>query len=263
MNVHVSDRAPRETKRERLTFANAYKADRHYSIQLRKISRHIEDIVRVFHPFGMEDIMGVTKALNDYSVAIRPWARATARRMLVDVMRRNEHAWRSLSNQMGFELKRQLDDSDWGRMLQSEMARQVDLITSLPTDAATRIHKLAIGELYEVDRGAGIMKEIMRSGAVSKSRAELIARTEVGRASSEMVKARAAEFESDGYIWRNANDRDVRPLHRTHSRGGIADKFYRWDDPPVSGENGERSLPGGIYNCRCYAEPVIPSEFLG
>lgn len=254
MNLHTIDR--RETKRERRTFAHAYQAERFYTARLRKVADLIGELVKAFHPFDPPSRTRLDEALRNYKRTLTPWAEAVARAMLADVSRRNHRAWRDLSEQMGFELRRERETSAWGVAMRAELARQVELITSLPTDAAHRVHELSIGQLYGGDRGEELVRQILRTGEVTRSRAELIARTEVGRASSTMLKVRAEEFGSTGYIWRTAHDRDVRPLHKR-----LEGTLHAWDDPPVSGENGERSLPGGIYNCRCYAEPVIPEEF--
>ena len=256
MGLHTSFDRRRETKRERRTFAHAYQAERFYTARLRRVADLIGELIRAFHPFDTESRVRLDEALRSYKRTLTPWAEAVARAMLADVSRRNTRAWRDLSEQMGFELKREAQTSAWGSMMRTELARQVDLITSLPNDAAVRVQKLAVGQIYGGDRGEDLVKQIFRTGEVTRARADLIARTEVGRASSTMLKARAVEFGSEGYIWRTAHDRDVRPLHRK-----LEGTFHEWDDPPVSGENGERSLPGGIYNCRCYAEPVIPTEF--
>lgn len=256
MTLHTSFDRRRETKRERRTFAHAYQAERFYTARLRRVADLIGELVKAFHPFDTESRVRLDEALRAYKKTLTPWAHAVAKVMLTDVSRRNTRAWRDLSEQMGFELKRETETSAWGTMMRAELERQVDLITSLPTDAAQRVQAISVGQIYSGDRAAELAKQIMRTGEVTRARADLIARTEVGRASSTMLKARAVEFGSDGYIWRTAHDRDVRPLHKT-----LEGTFHAWDDPPVSGENGERSLPGGIYNCRCYAEPVIPEEF--
>jgi SPP1 gp7 family putative phage head morphogenesis protein len=107
---------------------------------------------------------------------------------------------------------------------------------------------------------------------VTRSRAELIARTETGRAASALTQARAEYIGSPGYLWRNANDYKVRPeigiKHfaklNTLAKGShrkLEGTFHRWDDPPIAGVNGERAHPGSIYNCRCWAEPVLPQRY--
>lgn len=51
------------------------------------------------------------------------------------------------------------------------------------------------------------------------------------------------------YIWRSQDDTKVRDSHADYD-----DQVFRWDEPPAGGH------PGQAHNCRCYAEPVAPSE---
>lgn len=257
----TADSARPETKAERATFAKVRRAEVEYATQLRKIARHVGDIIRGYPLGDPAGAAKLQKALEAYSILIRPWARTTAQAMLANVSRRDEQVWAEISKTMGLALRREIRSAPTGQMLRTMLEEQVVLITSLPIEAGERVHQLTLKGLESASRGAEVFKEIMRSGEVTASRATLIARTEIGRVASGLTMARAVHIGSEGYIWRNVGDADVRPLHRSHNRGGIADQFYRWNDPPVSGEKGERSLPGAIYNCRCYPEVVIPDDF--
>ncbi|MFX5937705.1 phage head morphogenesis protein, partial [Acinetobacter baumannii] len=77
------------------------------------------------------------------------------------------------------------------RVLQELLAEQVDLITSIPREAGQRVHELTLKGLEDSTRASEIAKEIMRSGEVAKSRAMLIARTEVSRTATSLTQARA------------------------------------------------------------------------
>lgn len=101
-----------------------------------------------------------------------------------------------------------------GETMRALMAEQVGLIRSIPLEAAERVHRLTIEALEDGTRAAAISKEIQRSGEVAKSRADLIARTEVSRAATSLTEARALAVGSTHYIWRTSGDSDVRPGHR-------------------------------------------------
>jgi SPP1 gp7 family putative phage head morphogenesis protein len=152
---------------------------------------------------------------------------------------------------MSRALKDEIRTAPTGEALRRLLDEQVHLITSLPLDAAERVHEIATKQLYSGDRADVLAKQILRSGDVSKSRANLIARTEVARAASGLVQARATHVGSEGYVWRTANDRDVRKSHK-----GMSGKFVRWDSPPVLDKM--RGHAGQFPNCRCYPEPVVP-----
>lgn len=233
-------------------FNRARRAEQAYARALRKIAAQIDAIVR---GVGPQDTTALQAALRRYGEVLRPWASRAALVMLEDVSRRDEQVWYDRARDMGRDLRAEIKDASIGGVLRQLMDQQVHLITSLPKDAAQRVHELSVGALYQGDRPREIVAEIMKTGQVTRSRANLIARTETGRASTALTEARALHVGSEGYIWRTAKDADVRRLHKK-----LEGKFFRWDDPPVTGENGERSHPGSIYNCRCWPEVVVPDE---
>lgn len=154
---------------------------------------------------------------------------------------------------MSEALRREVRQAPTGELMRALLAEQVGLITSIPREAASRVQELAIRAVEAGERPGSIVEEILRTGEVAESRAKLIARTEVARASSKLTESRARYIGSEGYIWRTAGDRDVRPLHRA-----LNGRYFDWDSPPVAGSSGERAHAGQIYNCRCVPEPVVP-----
>ncbi len=240
---------------ERKQFNRVRRAERQYARRLRKVSRRIEEILKKFPSIDPLSLPQIEEALKAYSQLLDPWAKSVAASMIADVQYRDEKIWAELGRSMARNLREEIRKAPTGTILRDFMNEQVTLIKSLPLDAAKRVHKLVMEGQLEAKRASEIAKEIRKSGQVSKSRANLIARTEVARVASGLVMARATYVGSDGYIWRTVGDSDVRPRHRK-----LNGKFFSWDDPPVSGESGERAHAGMIYNCRCYPEPVLPDE---
>lgn len=248
-----------DAERSRAKFANARKAETWYARALRRIAAAIDMIVKGFDiETDPEAVSRIEDALNRYAQILGPWAESVARRMIADVSARDERAWAQLGREIGVGVRHEIQGAPIGTVFRTAMAEQVRLITSIPYEASLRVHEIATGSLYSGDRAAGMVAEIMRSGEVARSRATTIALTETSRAASEITSARAQYVGSPGYIWRTSRDRRVRPLHRK-----LEGTFHRWDEPPVTGENGERSLPGGIYRCRCYSEVLLPESFRG
>jgi SPP1 gp7 family putative phage head morphogenesis protein len=250
----------RDTQKSRRTFAYVRKAEFNFATRLRALARQIGEIVNGFDEDDPNFSAQVTKTLNSYAGIITPWARVTARRVILEIARRDESVWRSITEQMGRSLNREIQTAPTGAVLQGFLNEQVTLITSLPREAASRVHELTLKGITEGRRAAEISKEIMRTGEVTKARANLIARTEVGRTASGLVMARAMHIGSEGYIWRSAEDSDVRNTdgNPVGSHRLLNGKFIRWDEPPVASTNGVRAHAGMIYNCRCYPEVVIP-----
>lgn len=245
----------RETKKERAEFAASRRTEKQFGVQLRKIAQKIGHLVEQFDPEVQSEMTELEHMLLQYAELIKPWARAVSRRMLVDVSRKDEREWKKVTERMSEGVKSEISrTSPVGRLLRALQSEQVDLITSLPLEAAKRVHELTIKNLESSGRAKGIAEEIMRTGEVTKSRATLIARTEVARSSSLLVEARAKTIGSEGYVWRTSHDQDVRKSHKE-----MEGKFVRWDTPPTLSD-GTTTHAGQIYNCRCYPEPVIPDD---
>jgi SPP1 gp7 family putative phage head morphogenesis protein len=244
----------REAAKERAAFSRVRRAERQYATQLRKVARHVGDIIRNHQPDTADGMAEIRAILSKYSEAIAPWAKTAAARMITDVGRRDEKAWEENSKAMGRSLREEIASAPTGQYLRDKLAENVKLIRSLPTEAAERVHNLTLEALFDASRSSEIAKEIARSGEVTVSRANLIARTEVAGTASGLVEARALHVGSEGYIWRTAGDSDVRTSHRA-----MNGKFVRWDSPPTL--DGMTGHAGRFPNCRCYPEPVIPDDF--
>jgi SPP1 gp7 family putative phage head morphogenesis protein len=252
--VATRDRAP---TLNRQAYRNARAAETGYAAKLRSLADHIADIVR--HYFGSSDV-AISEALNSfyvrdalqrYAQAIGPWAEAVSTAMLVDVERRDRGIWRQVGESMNRHLAQEIDSAPIGDRFRELMAQQVGLITSIPLDAAEDVHKMAIESVETGERPKDIATHIH---GVTVSRANTIARTEVGRASTTFLQARAEFVGSEKYVWRTMGDGAVRHDHRI-----LNGKTFDWGAPPVADQRtGARAHPGCIYNCRCFADPIIP-----
>lgn len=193
--------------------------------------------------------------LDQYAQAIAPWATSVAKYMLADVDRRNERAWKQAGKEIGRELKNEILYAPTGQAFTMLLNEQVTLIKSLPVEAGERVHSLTVEALTTGRRASDIAREIMNTENVTKSRATLIARTEVARASSVLTESRAIYVGSEGYIWRTAGDGDVRDSHAE-----MEGKYVRWNKPPKTDKGLAPYHAGCGPNCRCYPEPVLPDD---
>jgi SPP1 gp7 family putative phage head morphogenesis protein len=227
------------------------KAEMQYGRQLGYVARQVGDIVRRMAPDGVvADLVALIGMLNRYSAILQPWAESVASRMIADVSKRDAAAWVKRGRLIGRALKQEIDRAPTGAAMQKALAQQVRLITSLPQDAAQRVHKLTIEGMTGGRRASEIAAEIMKSGEVTKSRALLIAQTEVARTATALTQARAEYVGSQGYIWRTSKDAAVRFSHRR-----MEGKFVRWDQPPTL--DGMVGHAGQFPRCRCFVEPVL------
>jgi SPP1 gp7 family putative phage head morphogenesis protein len=129
-------------------------------------------------------------------------------------------------------------------------------------------HELEVlKQLLKTSRGRTVKQladRIEERFAVTRSKAELLARDQTLTLNAQVNQHRQKAAGIEEYIWTTAGDErvrgnpsgrypDARPSH-WHLDG----KRFRYDDPPVSGVNGERQNPGEPINCRCQAYPVLP-----
>lgn len=230
------------------------RAERVYQKALTQVARQVGAIINGFDPGDPSADPMISNILRRYADALNDWAVSTAGRMLTDVDQQERKTWATRTEEMGRALRDEIRKAPTGEALRGLMAEQVALIKSIPLEAARRVHELTLRGIEDGTRASEISREILRSGDVAESRARLIARTEVARTAANLTEARAAAVGSVEYIWRTSGDSDVRQDHKD-----LNGKVFRWDDPPVADQHsGARAHPGTIYNCRCYAEPIIP-----
>jgi SPP1 gp7 family putative phage head morphogenesis protein len=240
-------------------FRKARLAERAYQRALTAVARQVGTLVAGFAPEGrVDNLPALQLALEDYSRLLKPWATTVSKRMHAEVNVRDLKAWEQLAQEMGLSLRQQLLRTETGDYMREALTLQVALITDLPLQVASRIHELTMRSLTTAGRGEDVEELIARSMAVSVSKARLIARTETARTASLLTEARATSIGCEQYIWRTAEDSDVRALHKK-----LNGQVYRYDDPPVAMENGERANPGQTPNCRCFGEPILPASLLG
>lgn len=230
-----------------------------YARNLRQVAQQVGSIVDGLFGGGARllsepsALAAVKDALDKYARLLRPWAEATAGRLVADLDRQDRAAWRRNTKGMAAALRDELLNAPTGQTLRELQAEQVKLITSLPTEAAERVQRLALAGVENSSRAGTIYKELMDTGEVTKSRANTIARTETSRVASNLVESRAKHVGSEGYIWRTSKDTDVRDSHKK-----MEGKFVPWDKPPTL--DGLTGHAGCLPNCRCFPEPVLPED---
>ncbi|EFE7590247.1 TPA: phage minor head protein [Klebsiella aerogenes] len=231
-------------------------AEIRYRTSLRRIARAVGDIVNGRYDGSNDSITEIIEALERYSEIITPWATKVAENFTADIVRKNDEQWRKHSKTISRELRNLVNSAPLGQVMKSIVAEQVKYIKSLPLEAADRVYDIQNRAIEAVVTGGiaeHFAKEIAASGDIAKSRADLIARTELGRATGALDQARALAIGSNGYIWRTAEDGDVRHSHRE-----MEGKFVEWGKPPTL--DGMTGHAGEFPNCRCYKEIVFPTS---
>lgn len=149
-------------------------------------------------------------------------------------------------------------------VLRASVRRNVALIESIPEELHGQVNEVVTQGIAAGSRVETIRNSVQERFGVAKSRAELIARDQVGKLSGELAKTRQEDLGIDEYTWSCSNDERVRgrPGGKYANSAGnhwvLNDTVQKWSDPPiVDEEDGRRAHPGEDYQCRCQALPRV------
>lgn len=214
---------------------------------------------------GLESPDAVISAVNNYfaSPGTQAQFRLAATKMATMLNVGQYNTWREAASasSRGRDIYRTLSKELKGP-IGTAVAKHVEenshLISTVGQITAKRLSNMAAEGWQTGKRPEQIAKEMAQeASSLTKSQIRRIARTESAKASTALVEARAEALGLEWYIWQSAEDERVRESHQA-----MNDVLCRWDDPPdPEALNGEKSYgsypPGGIFNCRCIALPVI------
>lgn len=145
-------------------------------------------------------------------------------------------------------------------MLKRWVEQNVSFITSIESDCFDDMENVIIEGFAKGRTPAAISNEIQRRFDVTKSKANLLARDQVGTLSANLTRTRQESAGVEEYIWSSSGDERVRECHRE-----LDGQKFRYDDPPAMwymtkhGKvySGRHCNPGEDYQCRCVAKPVF------
>ena len=259
-------------KQRIINYTLTKRIEQQYGRDLYNVSSEVDRMVNSFirridtskERIEIEDVSDLIEKLQEYSEKIQDWASRTANRMIYSLESQDLKQWEQHSKKMSVLMKQQLKQADIKRIMNQYMNDNVRLITSLPLNAAQRVHDLVTQNLVTGKRASSVAKEIMKTGQVTQSRANLIARTETSRAVTGLVMARAESIGLDWFCWKStggfSGDGRTRKAHRKME--GVV---MKWDTPPnpelLFPEPKVKAygnyLPGATFNCRCWCLPLI------
>lgn len=216
-----------------------------YAKNLRKIARQVDLIAK-----NSPTIEVFTRELEAYTATLDPVAEGYATKMLNDASKRNITAWVAIGEKVGKDFRKLLTSSSTAYQIATRLAEQVATIKTIPLSAATKAQALAVDAVKNSLRADDITAEIAKIGGASEYEATRIARTEIAKTNAGLTAERSREVGCDEYIWRCVSDSNSRESHAE-----MDGELCRFSNPPVI--DGEQYNAGEIYNCRCFAEPVI------
>lgn len=214
---------------------------------------------------GIDDPNEIVRILKNlmHSEAFQVYTEAAATKMVTSLFADTGRTWRQAArhNSMGrdiFEALMHELDGPVGSAAAHRIAENARLISSIPEEFRRTANRYIAEQAAMGNRGETVAKELRRQyPQLSQARAALIARTEVAKTNTAITEMRSQVLGIDWYIWRTCRDQRVRDSH-----GRMDGVLVRWSEPPSpEKQNGEKPYgnyhPGGIFNCRCYPEPVV------
>jgi SPP1 gp7 family putative phage head morphogenesis protein len=229
-----------------------------YNQMLNIVADEVNKILNKFDQNDPSTSLHVLEMLRVYANSLHDWASKLVTGLVYNLNIDDERQWKKHSALMSEKTRKKMETAPIKPMMVQYLKENVGIIQSMPIRAAERVQQIVLENLKTGEyRAEGLVDQIMNVGKVTKSRAQLIARTEVSRISTGFTKARSEELEIGFYVWRTSHDARVRGPHR------LMDKtLVSWGEPAAPEElDGKKSYghyhPGEIFNCRCYPQPLI------
>jgi SPP1 gp7 family putative phage head morphogenesis protein len=187
-----------------------------------------------------------------------------ARNMVKEVAVKNAKSWREAAfkaqggNRVHKLLQQELSGLT-GFRYRAIIEQNAKLISGIPAEVAQRLsHEVDEAQLSGA-RPETIAKLLRRRlPELTTGRIKLIARTEPQRCSAALTRARSEDLGIICFIWKNSQDRRVRPSHRIMENVVV---FYN-DLPSPEALIGQKPqlgyyMAGDCPNCRCTSLPVL------
>lgn len=127
-------------------------------------------------------------------------------------------------------------------------AENIRLIKSIPQQALEKMHGRIVASVRKGESLKSAREMLQSEYGVTRRRAELIARDQVGKLNGDLTRDRQQKVGVKEYDWMTSRDERVRLTHRAHEG-----KTYQWTEPPPS-----TGHPGEDYQCRCWARAKLP-----
>lgn len=239
-------------------FSYNKKIENDYNRVLNGIARKTNAIINSYDLNKPQQAVELLKRLQNYANELYGWSKDYITRLVYSLDKDEVIKWKRHAAAMSARMRKTLERTPTGALLQQFIDNNVGLIQSVPLKAAEKIQAQVLENLKTGVRAEELAKQIQVITSLSENRAKLIARTETARMSTALTKTRSEELEIGWYIWRSSHDARVRSSHRLMDVTLVA-----WGNPASPEElNGDKRSyghyhPGEIFNCRCFAQPLI------
>lgn len=148
--------------------------------------------------------------------------------------------------QTGIDFSGLMSDEALGDAVDEAVSANIALINSIPQQYLDRVEQAVMASLQAGTLNATLADDLLNIEGITKNRAKLIARDQLGKINSRLSQLRQQSLGITHYYWSTSLDERVRDKHRRWEGDLIA-----WDSPPPDGH------PGQAIQCRCTAIPDL------
>ena len=146
----------------------------------------------------------------------------------------------------GIDFSGLMSDNVLKEAVDEAVAANIALINSIPQQYLDRVEQAVMASLQAGTLNTSLADDLLKIEGVTKNRAKLIARDQLGKINSRLSQIRQQSLGITHYFWSTSHDERVRDRHRRWDGDLIA-----WDTPTIDGH------PGQAIQCRCTAIPNL------
>ena len=169
------------------------------------------------------------------------------------------------SDQSSLMLKGSIITTENISFAEEAISENVSLIKSIGEQYFGRVEKAVIESLQSGGSQPALIKTLKDIGGITDRRAKFIAKDQSKKIYSQLSTEAMTHAGITKAKWNHSGaGREPRSFHKTRWDGvseppnGLNGYVYDIGNPPVADlKTGERTGPGGLINCRCFATPVI------
>lgn len=215
-----------------LLWAPRLMIEKRYARSIRKVMEAFEATLAAY-----DNPDDVWVALKNYaaSEAFKRAAEDIAMKMVTQLFADGNKTWREAAREgsMGKEIYKALQQElagPTGTVYYNLIYQNASLIKTLPGNIAEQVTSYVAREQQKGRRAEEIAQDIQRMfPEKTKANAQMIARTEVSKASTALTRARCDDLGINWYVWRTSEDQRVRDSHRK-----MDNVLISWRDPPIA-----------------------------
>ena len=201
-----------------------------------------------------QDLRAVLKTIENNFINNKGFAQTAAHYLTKSVNAQNKKRMQAaFERSFGIKTYDIVREEKLENALERHIHRNVNLIKTIPLKHFSRIRGALSSGILNGDSAIDIRDNIRNIFGVTEKRARLIARDQTAKINGDLTRLRAISVGSKRYTWiGRGKAEDERDTHVE-----LNNKEFAWNDPPVTNEQGDRNNPGGDYQCRCWARPII------